>query len=926
MRERAALGPITTPVRRAVGPVLAILIAALFAARAQAGWIESKPTGETVIHVSVVSLRDPSATDAYSRSEVLGAQAFVRRFPEIFAERYRARYEADPKRYGKLNWDKVSVQLHSHRGLSIEGVETDTMAIAAGIPPDVLYLNFRKSDHYIQNGFVYPLDKPEDRYLTSMTPEELDFRVHPRIWPIMRRLGPGDANNEQVWAMPQGGALGMVLLYRKSLFDAKGLPYPTAEWTWADMLAAARKLSDPANGVYGLVGGAGPDESWYWFNYLWATRGDVMVQDKTTGQWRCVFDSRDAAMSLDFYTRLNTEPWTDSNGIARRGYTLRSGESRTAFRRGEVAMCIDYVDGSLLTSVNPELTGMVPTPIGPTGQRGSELNSKMIALSSQIKSDVVRDAAWEFIRFYDSEEACRIKTKVLVDGGLGPFVNPTYLRRFGYGEIERLTPPGWAKAFETAISTGRPEPYGPNASYVYPITTVPLREVEELALNNLLPTDEGQRLDVIQRVLAKAVARADEEMLGHIPPEKRATRDRTAWVVLTLFAAAGLWLAVRTIHSFFRAAPDTSDGRRSRSAYAWAYVLIVPAVATIVLWQYIPLMRGSLMAFQDYNPLGNSRWVGVRHFGDLLFNEYWWQSLWNAWRYSLLVIGLTFLPPILLAILLQEVPFGSLLFRLVYYLPAVLSSLVTIVLWKRFYDPTENGVLNVIVMHVPAIAYVLGGAACLWLCVSFARRLWLQDSIVASLAFAVAGVGLFILFVEWAQPILVPPDGSWAGAASNLFSVPSQPYRWLSDPSLAMLACVIPMVWAGVGPGCLIYLAALKGVSEEYYEAAEIDGAGMIDKVLFIVFPILRPLILINFIGVFIGSWYGAESNILAMTGGAANTEVAGLHIFYKAFQALQFGPATAMAWVLAFMLIGFTAYQLRMISNLEFRSTGKAK
>jgi multiple sugar transport system permease protein len=259
-------------------------------------------------------------------------------------------------------------------------------------------------------------------------------------------------------------------------------------------------------------------------------------------------------------------------------------------------------------------------------------------------------------------------------------------------------------------------------------------------------------------------------------------------------------------------------------------------------------------------------------------------------------------------------------------LPAVLSSVVTIVLWKRFYDPTERGVLNVIVMHVPAVAYLILGALCLWVCVNFAGRLWVQDSRLASAAFAAAGIGLLLLAVDWARPILLPPGGSWSGAASRLFSVPSQPYRWLSDPSLAMVACVIPMVWAGVGPGCLIYLAALKGVSNEYYEAAEIDGAGFVDKVLFVVLPVLRPLILINFIGVFIGSWYGAESNILAMTGGAANTEVAGLHIFYKAFQALQFGPATAMAWVLAFMLIGFTAYQLRLISGLEFRSAGGAK
>ena len=43
--------------------------------------------------------------------------------------------------------------------------------------PDVLYVNFRKSDNYIQNSFLYPLDKPDDGYLTAMTQDEIDFRI-----------------------------------------------------------------------------------------------------------------------------------------------------------------------------------------------------------------------------------------------------------------------------------------------------------------------------------------------------------------------------------------------------------------------------------------------------------------------------------------------------------------------------------------------------------------------------------------------------------------------------------------------------------------------------------------------------------------------------------------------------------------------------
>ena len=133
--------------------------------------------------------------------------------------------------------------------------------------------------------------------------------------------------------------------------------------------------------------------------------------------------------------------------------------------------------------------------------------------------------------------------------------------------------------------------------------------------------------------------------------------------------------------------------------------------------------------------------------------------------------------------------------------------------------------------------------------------------------------------------------------------------------------------WALVLPaaanGFSIFL--LKGffdsLPRELYEAADIDGASFIDKILFVVFPMLKALIIINFVGAFIGSWYGATGNILMMTGGGGNTEVAGLHIWYKAFTYLKFGSATAMAWMLGFMLIGFTVHQLKVLSRVEFRA-----
>jgi multiple sugar transport system permease protein len=920
--------------RSAIAPIAATACIAMmlaWAGQARAGSVEARPDGTTVIHVGIGNwiLPRPTSTDPSNRASLAVVRAFKERFAAIFARRYRDRYKADPARYGQFNWDKVEVDLFPATGIIVEGVEYDLLQIAGGVAPDVLYINFRKSDNYIQNNFLYPLDNPEDGYFSALTKEEIDFRINPKIMPVIDRKGPGGARH--VWALPWGGAMGKVLLYRKDLFDEKGIAYPTVNWTWDDLLAAARKITDPARGVYGVQVNGGKHESWNWVTFLWSAGGEVMKYDPAKDQWLCTFDSPEAAVALDFYTRMCDEKWIDAEGKVRRGYAIKEPEGETKWTRGQVGLRFDYIEEKLFSQINPELTGMVPVPLGPTGKRGGELNSRMMGLFSGIKDRPVRDAAWEFMLFYDCPDAQRIKTRIMVEGGLGRFLNPTTLRQFGYPEIERLAPKGWSDIFRIAIETGKPEPYGRNCNFAYNIMTEPIAEAEALALADKLPQDRAKRLEVMRSLLHSANDRANEQMIGIIPPNVRLMRDITAVIVLAIIVVVFGLVFKYIVRKF--TPPKSERGNLGTWAFrkhAWAYILLIPAVATIFVWQYIPLARGSIMAFQDYRLLGQSQWVWVQNFGDLLWNHAWWDAVGCSIYYCILVLGMTFLPPIILAVLLQEVPRGKLTYRMIFYLPAVITGLVTILLWKQFYDPSEHGVLNKLILHIPAVAFLAVGAALLAVALKFARRMFYHEMTAGGVLAIAAGLAMLAACGAMAWPILrQSSDDLWTVLThlpGRLVAVAPEPRRWLGDPRTSLMCCVLPMVWAGMGPGCLIYLAALKGIPDDFYEAADLDGATFIDKILFVVFPILKPLILINFVGAFIGSWYGGAGNILAMTGGGANTEVADLHIFYEAFMFLRFGPATAMAWVLAVMLIGFTVYQLRILSRLEFRTTGDRK
>lgn len=905
------------PIAIACSLILALPLLAL------AGWVENR-AGGTVIHVKLFDLPDPASPNPVSRSGVAAVEAFKKEFPRIFAEKYRARYQADPDKYGRHNWDQVSVELERFTGINVKGVEVDLLAIAGGLAPDVLYVNFRKSETYIQNRFLYPLDRPEDGYLSAMDEETLAFRINPKLWPVIRRPGPGGTH---VWALPYGGAMGNVLMFRKDLFDAKRLAYPTVEWTMDDVMTAAKKLTDPEAGTYGFFLVRGKHEAHYWLPMLWSFGGEAVVLDQTTGQWKCAFDSREAAVALDFYLRLSAEKWVDAKGVVRRGYSCKdSGDFMARQERGQIGMWFAYVDEKLMANINPDLTGMVPIPAGPTGVRGTELNSMMMGLFSGIKDIAVRDAAWEYMRYFDSPEAMAIKTRVLVESGLGRFIHPRYLKRFGYPEIERLSPPGWARTFDIAMETGKPEPYGGNSNLAYEMMTLPLQHAETLALRGQLPPERSRRLDVLQAILEKSVKRADVLMMGIVTPRERLVRRVTAALVLAVMAAVFVYGFTRVTRVFSAGGGALVSRLGVRSA--WVALLLLPALLTLMLWHYVPLGWGSLMAFQDYRLLGESTWVGLDNFGDVLFDNAWWQALFNSFRYSFLVLLLTFIPPILLAILLQEVPCGRLFFRLIYYLPAVVAGIVAMLLWKEFFDPSEHGALNAVVLRIPAIGFLVVGFGLLGVALLFSRRLWLNDMRVPAWAFVGVGILLLGTMGRLALPILFPGGESIMNALgqlpARLFRHAAESYHWLADPDTAMLSCVIPMIWAGMGPGCLIYLAALKGVPDDLYEAADVDGASFVDKILFVVFPVLKPLILINFVGAFIASFYNATGNILVMTGGAANTEVAGLHIWYKAFTFLKFGPATAAAWMLGVILIGFTVQQLKMLSRVEFRGGGR--
>jgi multiple sugar transport system permease protein len=143
-----------------------------------------------------------------------------------------------------------------------------------------------------------------------------------------------------------------------------------------------------------------------------------------------------------------------------------------------------------------------------------------------------------------------------------------------------------------------------------------------------------------------------------------------------------------------------------------------------------------------------------------------------------------------------------------------------------------------------------------------------------------------------------------------------EPLLWLANGSLAMPAVIVMNIWKGVGFNMVVYLAGLQAIPGEFYEAAEVDGAGPLQQFRRITFPLVAPttffLLIINTIGA-----TKAFAEIFVMTnggppgpGGATTTVV--YYIYQQAFKFYRMGYASALAYTLFLLLFAISFVQFR--------------
>ncbi|WP_406282280.1 sugar ABC transporter permease [Nocardia sp. NBC_00881] len=144
---------------------------------------------------------------------------------------------------------------------------------------------------------------------------------------------------------------------------------------------------------------------------------------------------------------------------------------------------------------------------------------------------------------------------------------------------------------------------------------------------------------------------------------------------------------------------------------------------------------------------------------------------------------------------------------------------------------------------------------------------------------------------------------------------------WLIDPDWALVSLSLVTVWKSVPFATVILLAAMQGVPETLYEAAQIDGAGTLRRFTSITLPLIRGPLSFVFIITIINS-VQAFDQAYALTGGNGGPETGtyllGIMLFQNAFGFYEVGYASALAWVIFAILFLLTLLQLRMARRAE--------
>jgi ABC-type sugar transport system permease subunit len=413
----------------------------------------------------------------------------------------------------------------------------------------------------------------------------------------------------------------------------------------------------------------------------------------------------------------------------------------------------------------------------------------------------------------------------------------------------------------------------------------------------------------------------------------------------------------------------TSKARR----YATGYAFVLPWLCGLTFFIAYPFLAAGYFSFCDFPPLKDPMFIGTANYAELLTDPVFHRCLGVTTMFAAVAIPLGVLLAMSLAMFLNARIRGQALYRVVYYLPHLVPTVVVAILWMWIFN-AEAGLLNLVLRTVfrgwdwwtglffspvalaegrwsvyshwvwtpssdnwvlpsladwvfqpgsihPQAGFLLLAIVLALLCWGpMARRIWRGDSQFRRFVATAAGLAVAVAVLAVLAAVLYryrPADMRKLHAPGWLTDGDPFPAGVPFAPPWALWSLIIMSMW-GVGQMAVIYLAKLQDVPAELYEAADIDGATWWDKTFHVTIPLISPVILFNVVMAIIGAFQVfAEPYIMTQGGPEDKTRFVAMFIYDQAFQYHRLGYASAVAGALFLIIVVLTILSFRLSRNL---------
>jgi len=271
------------------------------------------------------------------------------------------------------------------------------------------------------------------------------------------------------------------------------------------------------------------------------------------------------------------------------------------------------------------------------------------------------------------------------------------------------------------------------------------------------------------------------------------------------------------------------------------FLFVFPAFSIFFIFYIYPFLNMIFLSLHEWRGIGPMHFIGLRNYHELIGDNIWWDSVGHAGYITL--IALTFQNALAFALALacdRQIRMKR-FYRVVFFIPPVLSEVVVGLIWNWILNPEmQNGSYIGLLNH---LLYTSG--------------------------------------------------------------LPQLVHNWLGDPKTALTTIAIVHSWKGFGWGFIMLLAGLQTIDKQLYEVARIDGASTWKTFMNVTVPMMLPVILVVMILTVLGSMQVFVLILSMVNEGLVNyTDVPVTRIWQSMIGTDRFGYACAQAVIFGLMLV----------------------